>query len=109
RAPRSARRSATHSVRRNLVADTRRTWSQLATLYADNTAGAISAQDLRDGFASVQPHAASAAPTTSDDENSGYDVGHVWLDTSTDPISVYVCVDPTASAAVWVKVYPQDA
>lgn len=88
--------------------DSRRTWAALAALYANNTAGAISPQDLRDGFASVKPHVASDAPTASDDETLGFDVGHTWIDTSTNPSSVYECVDPTTAAAVWVKRYPQD-
>jgi len=91
------------------VADTRRTWAQLAVLFADNTAGAISPQDLRDGFASLQPHVAATAPTVSDDETAGFDVDHAWFDTSTTPDSLYRCLSPTTGAAVWAKVYPVTA
>ena len=44
---------------------------------------------------------ASAAPSTSDDSGSGYVVGSRWIDTTND--AEYVCVDNTASAAVWVQ------
>lgn len=85
--------------------DSRRTWAALAALYANNTAGAISPQDLRDGFASIKPHVASDAPTASDDETLGFDVGHEWLDTS-EP-AIYKCRDASTGAAAWEKVWPQ--
>lgn len=45
------------------MTDTPRTWAELQTLFADNASGAISPQDLRDGFASL------ADPVT----DSGFD------------------------------------
>lgn len=45
--------------------------------------------------------AASAAPTTGDDTNDGYAVGSRWIDTTND--KAYVCLDATASAAVWTE------
>lgn len=91
------------------MADTRRTWAALAALYADNTAGAISPQDLRDGFKSLQPHVTSSAPDENDDETSGFDTDHAWIDTSTTPNSLYRCLDASTGAAVWAKVYPAEA
>lgn len=44
---------------------------------------------------------ASAAPAVTDDSASGYVVGSRWIDTTND--AEYVCVDNTASAAVWVQ------
>lgn len=51
------------------MADTQRTKSALATLFADNTTGAISAQDLRDFLESMHPadgeyYVSSAAATS---------------------------------------------
>lgn len=44
---------------------------------------------------------ASAAPTTGDDSGDGYVVGSRWIDTTND--AEYVCVDNTATAAVWTE------
>lgn len=44
---------------------------------------------------------ASSAPAVTDDSASGYVVGSRWIDTTND--AEYVCVDNTASAAVWVQ------
>ena len=46
--------------------------------------------------------AATAPPTATDDVNAGYTVGSHWIDTTND--EAYICVDSTASAAVWEKV-----
>lgn len=89
------------------MADTRRTFAALAALFADNTAGAISAQDLRDFLASMKMHVSSSAPTTSDDDTSGFDVGHEWLETSSP--AIYKCRSASTGAAVWAKVYPASA
>jgi hypothetical protein len=47
---------------------------------------------------------ALVAPTVNDDEVDGYDYGSVWLDTVGK--KQYVCVDPTATAAVWLDQTP---
>ena len=44
---------------------------------------------------------ASVAPTATDDINSDYVVGSRWIDTTAD--TEYVCVDNTATAAVWIE------
>jgi hypothetical protein len=43
----------------------------------------------------------AAAPTTGDDANDGYSIGSLWVDTSTSPANLYVCVDASAGAADW--------
>lgn len=91
------------------MADTRRTDAALATLFADNTSGAISAQDLRDFLESRTVHVAAAAPTASDDETAGFDVGHVWKDTASTPDSFHMCMDASTGAAVWAQIYPASA
>lgn len=46
--------------------------------------------------------AASASPTTSNDNTEGYAVGSVWIDTTND--TAHVCVDASTGAAVWIQV-----
>ena len=43
----------------------------------------------------------TAAPTTTDDLGSGYSVGSLWVDLTSD--KVYTCVDNSSSAAVWIQ------
>lgn len=43
--------------------------------------------------------AATTAPTATDDENDGYEIGSKWVDTVGE--AFYVCVKATAGAAVW--------
>ena len=44
---------------------------------------------------------ATANPTITNDTDSGYAVGSVWINTSTD--ECFVCTDATAGAAIWQK------
>jgi len=44
---------------------------------------------------------ATAAPTATDDSGSGYAVGSRWIDVTND--DEYVCVDATATSAVWLS------
>jgi len=46
--------------------------------------------------------AATAAPGATDDSAAGYGVGSVWIDTTND--KAYVCLDATATAAVWTEI-----
>ena len=61
-----------------------------------------------DGFVEIKAGAttvvksntgATAAPGATDDSAASYAVGSVWIDTTND--RAYICVDATASAAVW--------
>jgi len=45
-------------------------------------------------------YAASAAPTTGDDNADGYRIGSLWIDTTND--EAYRCVDDSTGAAVWI-------
>lgn len=51
--------------------------------------------------------AATAAPTTSDDDSEGYSVGSTWIDITND--KGYVCVDATTDSAVWIELTSVDS
>jgi len=54
------------------------------------------------GFAGIHNVAGTTAPTVNEDSGDGYVVGSHWLDTTNDKI--YMCVDSTLTAAVWILV-----
>ena len=66
--------------------------------------GASSAADARAnlGIGGLAKLDATTAPTANDDSGDGYGVGSLWLDVTNDV--AYVCLDATASAAVWKKI-----
>ncbi len=81
------------------------------TAHAALTSGnphSVSASDV--GLSEVpnlkQKLDATTAPSNTDDTNSGYAVGSTWIDVSAD--KAYVCVDASASAAVWTETTQQD-
>ena len=47
-------------------------------------------------------HSASAAPTVNADIDQGYAPGSLWGRTGVTPTQVYICLDNTNGAAVWV-------
>lgn len=59
--------------------DTRRSLSALQTLYADNTAGDISAQDGRDELISSHPEKTSQSDTQANEPSSGQLTGDMFL------------------------------
>ena len=61
--------------------------------------------DIIDGGISKCNFYSASAPTASDDSTKGYSVGSLWVKSNSD---IYVCVSPTAGAAVWRKIYPAD-
>jgi len=77
---------------------------QTAALYADNVAGGISAADLRAQMDDIADSAGftssgnTVAPTSGDDT---FDIGDVWVDETAN--TIYMCVDNTASNAIWVN------
>jgi hypothetical protein len=42
---------------------------------------------------------ATAPPTGTDDEDAGYSIGSLWVDTTND--KAYICLDATAASAIW--------
>lgn len=46
----------------------------------------------------------TAAPTVNEDSGDGYLVGLIWVDETND--DAYICLDNTATAAVWKKITP---
>ena len=54
------------------------------------------------GAGQTQTVESDTAPTATDDEDSGYIIGQVWVDTATD--QPYILVDSTAGAAVWQNI-----
>ena len=72
------------------MADTKRSLAEILTLFADNTSGAISAQDLRDMVVTIEPdhgeiHVTSASATTVSDTTSYFDAAGTYsLDSGDD-------------------------
>jgi len=46
---------------------------------------------------------ATTNPGVTDDTDAGYSVGSMWINTDSNHLEIYQCVDPTAGAAVWDK------
>lgn len=51
---------------------------------------------------------ASTDPAATDDSAHGYFIGSKWLNTSTTPKRLFVCVSDSAGAAVWQLVTPKE-
>lgn len=49
-------------------------------------------------------YTATSAPGVTNDANSNYSVGSVWINLTAD--DAYICCDATAGAAVWKKTTP---
>ncbi|RMH16936.1 MAG: hypothetical protein D6698_08995, partial [Gammaproteobacteria bacterium] len=50
---------------------------------------------------SIKNNVAATAPSNTDDSSAGYEVGSLWVDTAAQ--TVYLCMDATASAAIWER------
>ena len=59
------------------------------------------------GYGALCKFDGTVPPTVNDDEGDGYGAGSVWVDTTND--NAYICVDPTAGAAIWVLITPLPA
>ncbi len=60
--------------------------------------------DTLDGQLPLSTFNKTVAPTATDDSAAGYAVGSRWLDTTNN--KVYVCIDSTATAAIWQEQLP---
>lgn len=54
------------------------------------------------GFAAIHKINATGAPAVTDDVNAGYGPGSTWTDITND--QSYICLDATASSAVWKRI-----
>ena len=74
-----------------------------STAHAANTSNPHATTKSHVGLSNVQNTkvnlAATTAPAVTDDSSAGYSIGSRWIDTVAK--REYVCVDATASAAVW--------
>lgn len=71
----------------------------ISSAFAELNTGLLNAID---GLSSVDiqnNYSAGAAPTVNDDSGDGYAVSSKWYDTTNN--KAYVCLDPSAGAAVW--------
>lgn len=59
------------------------------------------------GISGIHKLNGTLAPTANDDSGDNYAVGSWWIDTTND--IAYVCVDATATAAIWQRVQVYDA
>lgn len=57
------------------------------------------------GYGALCKFDGTAAPGAGDDSGDGYGVGSIWVDVTND--NAYICVDATASAAVWHLITPK--
>ena len=95
-----------------LMADVVRTESQLTTLFADNTAGDITAQDGRDLVVSSFGYIGSTDPNGNYDnvDTAGvgafFDAGSKLLNTTSGG-KIWECTSGTPTMATWVQLYPQ--
>jgi hypothetical protein len=94
------------------MADVVRTSDQLTTLFADNSAGDITAQDGRDFIVSSFGYIGSTDPNGNYDnvDTAGigafFDAGSKLLNTTSGG-KVWECTSGTPTMATWVQLYPQ--
>jgi hypothetical protein len=74
-----------------------------AAVHANRGGGSLHAvaSDTEAGFLPQSKMDATSAPTVNDDSGQGFQVGSRWINVTLD--KEYVCLDATASAAVWTE------
>lgn len=75
----------------------------------DTGTGAGNVPTVAQGLTLYEPrklnnYSATTFPTATDDSDDGYTAGSLWVDTSACPAETFLCIDPTAGAALWVSV-----
>lgn len=77
--------------------------TQAAPVATGSVKGVMSAADktLVDSSLFFSKVDATVAPAVTDDSNSSYEVGSVWIDVTAD--KAYVCLDASVGAAVWTE------
>ena len=90
----------TQRLQNYLAGDFQYNWGKT---YNDITMRALEAALLAKKHNSV----ATVAPVGTDDDAAGYEVGSIWLDVT--GVQAYICLDATATAAVWTKITTQGA
>lgn len=78
-----------------------RTTNDKVYLCADNTDGAAVWVEVNATVGNI-PHSDTIDPTVNDDSVDGYQVGQIWVNTTTD--TVFIATDVTVGAAVWANV-----
>lgn len=74
-------------------------------LWQANTSITASAWDVSEWdpiSTKLNNYAGTTAPATTDDTSAGYAPGSLWVDTTND--LAYICLDATASSAVWTEI-----
>lgn len=83
----------------------RKTWAALLAQFADNDVGAIDAVHIRDLVDSLSAHAEARPPEHTDNQTSGFDVGHTWIDTSASPWpQAWRCVASDTVTGIWARI-----
>lgn len=78
--------------------------TQITNLAAGSAAqDAVTVQQLEDSI--LRNNAVAGVPTVNDDETLGYGIGSTWFNIATGS-DIYVCVDATAGAALWLLYSP---
>jgi hypothetical protein len=81
--------------------------SEAADLYSVTRTGLNANWDILDAAIQLNKWDAAIDPTGTDDVNLHYAIGSIWYNATAN--FLWVCTDATASSAVWVKYYNNDA
>lgn len=80
--------------------------TETEVLRYSNSSVKVLGKELKDNFV-VNKYDATVDPDANDDSVDGYEVGSKWVNVSSG--AIFILVDPTATAAVWVRLDDQGA